>query len=190
MAGVVDGDTIEVLYRGQLLDVRLIGVDTPETVAPGQPVECYGPAASSFTERLLDGKRVRLEFDVERIDPYGRTLAYVWIGGRLFNRLLVAKGFATVSTYPPNVKYVDRFLAAQPVARAQERGLWGGCGPTESPDGDGGSGGCDPSYPDVCIEPYPPDLDCDDVPYDNFRVTGSDPHGFDGNDNDGVGCES
>lgn len=109
---VVDGDTIHVEYRRRDVDVRLIGVDTPETVAPGQPVECEGSAASRFTERQLDGERIRLEFDVQRIDPYGRTLAYVWLGGRLFNRTLVARGYAQVATYPPDVKYVDVFLAA------------------------------------------------------------------------------
>ena len=70
--------------------VTLLGLAPwPETVAPGQPVECYGPAASAFTERELEGYRVRLEFDVERIDRYGRTLAYVWRGDELFNETLV-----------------------------------------------------------------------------------------------------
>ena len=94
---------------------------------PSQPVGCYGKAASHFTTARLTGERVRLTFDVEHKDQYGRTLAYVWIGGRLFNEVLVRQGFASVSTYPPNVKYVDRFLAAQRVAREQERGLWGKC---------------------------------------------------------------
>jgi micrococcal nuclease len=129
---VVDGDTVEFRYRGRDVDVRLIGVDTPETVPPGQPVECGGPAASRFTEQQLDGERVRIEFDVERIDPYGRTLAYVWLGGRLFNRTLVARGFAQVATYPPDVKYVDVFLAAQRHARNRDLGLWGSCAGTRS----------------------------------------------------------
>ena len=114
-------------FRGRTVDVRLIGIDTPETVDPSQPVGCYGKAASNFTTERLTGERVRLEFDVEHKDRYGRTLAYVWIGGRLFNEVLVQEGFASVSTYPPNVKYVDRFLAAQRVAREHERGLWGEC---------------------------------------------------------------
>jgi len=91
---VIDGDTVEVRYKGSIIDVRLIGIDTPETVAPGEPVECYGPAASRFTEQHLDRKRVLLEFDVERTDQYGRTLAYVWLGDELFNQTLVARGFA------------------------------------------------------------------------------------------------
>ena len=122
---VIDGDTIEVTFGGKRLDVRLIGIDTPETVHPTEPVGCYGPAASKFTTDQLEGQHVRLEYDVERLDQYGRTLAYVWLGDELFNETLVARGFAQVATYPPNVKYVDRFLAAQGDAWSHERGLWG-----------------------------------------------------------------
>lgn len=183
---VVDGDTIEVLFRGDELDVRLIGIDTPETVAPGEPVQCFGPEASAFTERELEGERVMLELDVERVDRYGRTLAYVWNEGRLFNRVLVARGFAVVSTYPPNVKYVDQFVAAQRHARERGLGLWGACA---AEDGGADGDGCDPSYPDVCIPPPPPDLDCADVRWSRFRVVPPDPHGFDGDD-DGIGCET
>lgn len=191
---VIDGDTIEARFRGRVIDVRLIGIDTPETVHPTEAVECFGPAASRFTEGELEGERVRLEFGLERFDRYGRTLAYVWVDGFLFNELLVARGFAQVSTYPPNVKYVDRFLEAQREARQHDRGLWGGCptgglGGGGSGTGGGGNGNCDPSYLNVCIAPYPPDLDCADVSYSNFEVIGSDPHGFDG-DGDGVGCET
>ncbi len=124
---VVDGDTVYVWLAGRSVDVRLIGVDTPETVAPGQPVECGGPQASAFTESVLEGRRVELEFDVQRIDPYGRTLAYIWLNGRLFNAVLVARGYARVATYPPDVKYVDVFLAAERRARAADRGLWRWC---------------------------------------------------------------
>jgi micrococcal nuclease len=188
---VIDGDTIEVRLGGRTVDVRLIGIDTPETVHPTEPVECFGAAASSFTKRQLEGREVRLEFDVERPDRYGRMLAYVWLADQLFNEVLVDRGFAQVSTYPPNVMYVDRFLEAQRHAREDDRGLWGGgCEDEaeESPSG-GGSPECDDSYPDVCIAPYPPDLDCADVPYTNFVVRGPDPHGFDG-DSDGEGCET
>jgi micrococcal nuclease len=188
---VIDGDTVEVRYQNEVLDVRLIGVDSPETVAPGEPVACYGPAASHFTTESLSGKDVRLEFDVEQLDRYGRTLAYVWVGDVLFNEELVLRGFAQVSTFPPDVKYVDRFIAAQRVARKKDRGLWKKC-----PTGDGqpkhlvGDGNCDKeSYPDVCIPAYPPDLDCGDVSFVNFTVKLPDPHGFD-SDGDGVGCET
>lgn len=194
---VIDGDTVEVALGGDAVSVRLIGVDTPETVHPSEPVECYGRAASRFTTRELDGLRVHLEFDVERRDRFGRTLAYIWRGDELFNLTLVEQGYAQVNTFPPNVQYEGLFVEAQRDARRRDRGLWGPV--CDQPivvdegdnDGDGGGGGgnCDPSYPGVCIPPYPPDLDCGEVAHTNFAVTGSDPHGFDG-DNDGVGCET
>jgi micrococcal nuclease len=125
---VVDGDTAHVRYHGRDVTIRFIGVDTPETVAPGQPIECFGPEASAFTTKTLDGETVRLEFDVDRIDPYGRTLAYLWMpDGSMFNRTLVRDGFATVATYPPDTRYVQRFQAAQRDARGDGRGLWGAC---------------------------------------------------------------
>jgi micrococcal nuclease len=125
---VVDGDTAHVRFHGRDVTIRFIGVDTPETVAPGQPVECYGPEASRFATGALTGKRVRLEFDVERTDPYGRTLAYLWMpDGSMFNETLVRDGFATVATYPPDTRYVHRFEEAQRNAMASSRGLWGTC---------------------------------------------------------------
>lgn len=192
---VVDGDTIEVNLRGRTVDVRLIGIDTPETVHPSEPVECFGPEASNFTSARLSDERVRLEFDVERTDRYGRTLAYVWLDDKLFNRMLVRQGFAQVSTYPPNVKYVERFTAAQRAAREADAGLWGASCPSEEEKtakpapGGGGGKNCDPNYTGACIPPYPPDLDCTEISATNFNSVGSDPHGFDGDD-DGIACES
>lgn len=124
---VIDGDTIEVLVGDQEIDVRLIGVDTPETVHPSEPVGCFGRRASSFTKRSLESKDVALEFDVEKTDRYGRALAYVWLEEKLFNEQLLRRGFALVSTFPPNVKYVDRFVAAQRQARKTKAGLWRSC---------------------------------------------------------------
>ena len=77
---VVDGDTIEVRIDGEVEDVRYIGVDTPESVKPDTPVECFGPQASHFNERSVEGETVRLDFDAERRDVYGRLLAYVYVG--------------------------------------------------------------------------------------------------------------
>jgi micrococcal nuclease len=127
---VVDGDTVEVREagRGGVVDVRLIGIDTPESVAPGQPVECHAVAASRYTTRRLAGASVRLEYDVERHDRFGRTLAYVWIGDELFNETLVREGYAVVTTFPPNVRYVERFVEAQREARRAGAGLWAACG--------------------------------------------------------------
>jgi micrococcal nuclease len=127
---VLDGDTIHVLLDGVDTTIRFIGVDTPETVAPGQPIECYGPEASHFTAARLTGGVVELEFDRDLIDPYDRTLAYVWLGGRLFNETLVRRGFAEAKAYPPNTAHQTQFDAAEASARAAGRGLWGACAHT------------------------------------------------------------
>ena len=124
---VVDGDTIIVRERRGDVRVRLIGVDSPESVKPGTPVQCFAIAASNYTKHALTNTLVRLEYDVERYDRYGRTLAYVWVGPQMFNERLVADGYAVVATFPPDVKYVDRFLAAERDARAQDLGLWSAC---------------------------------------------------------------
>ena len=124
---VVDGDTIHVLLGGADTTIRFIGVDTPETVAPGQPIECYGPEASHFTTARLTGGVVELEFDRDLIDPYERTLAYVWLDGRLFNETLVRRGFAEAKAYPPNVAQQDELDAAESRARADHRGVWRAC---------------------------------------------------------------
>lgn len=122
---VVDGDTIDVSYAGHTNSrVRLIGVDTPEVYGKAEP---YGAEASAFTkERLKPGTSVTLEFDAGLTDKYGRLLAYVWLGEELFNETLVREGYAQLLTIQPNVKYVERFLAAQTAARTAGRGLWGG----------------------------------------------------------------
>lgn len=124
---VVDGDTFEARVDGKALDVRMIGIDAPETVHPTEPVECFGPEASAFTERRLERRSVHLESDVQTIDPFGRTLAYVWIGKRLFNEDLVRQGYATLSTFPPNVAYVERLVEAERKARRDDLGMWGSC---------------------------------------------------------------
>jgi micrococcal nuclease len=193
---VTDGDTIRV--RGGVR-VRLIGIDTPETVDPRTSVQCFGPEASARMKATLPpGTRVRLVYDVERLDRYGRTLAYVYRSsdGEFVNAAMVRDGYASAYTVPPNVDHADEFVALQREARDADRGLWGAC-PVDAPPSTQASlapapastGSCDPSYPDVCIPPAPPDLDCGDITYRRFRVVGSDPHRFDA-DHDGVGCES
>jgi micrococcal nuclease len=122
---VVDGDTIRLGEER----VRLIGVDTPETRRPGTPVECFGRQATALTKRLVEGRRVRLELDVEHRDRYGRLLAYVRRAddGLHVNAELVRRGYAQVMTVPPNVRHAERFLALQREARARGRGLWSAC---------------------------------------------------------------
>jgi len=128
---VVDGDTIVVDVDGREETVRLIGVDTPETVRPDSPVECFGPEASGRTHQLLPpGTPVRLERDAEARDDYGRLLAYVVRAsdGLFVNRDLVAGGFAQPMTFPTNTAHTSELVGA---ARAAERaglGLWAACG--------------------------------------------------------------
>ena len=124
---IVDGDTIEVSLGGEEEDVRYIGVDTPETVAPGQPVECFGHAASRFNTSLVEGERVRLTFDRERRDQYGRLLAYVYANGELVNAQLVRGGFARTLVLPPNTRHADLFARLQQQAADAGRGLWARC---------------------------------------------------------------
>jgi micrococcal nuclease len=127
---VVDGDTVRVQLGGREETVRLIGIDTPETVDPRSPVECFGEQASARTKALLPaGTGVRLVADVEPRDRYDRLLAYVYRDdGTFVNLALVADGFASVLTYPPNVAHESEFTAAAAEARDEGRGLWGACG--------------------------------------------------------------
>jgi micrococcal nuclease len=124
---VVDGDTIHVDLGGEDVTIRLIGIDTPEVEGPFTDRECFGAMASRHAHEALDGSTVELEFDVERLDRFGRTLAYVWLDGELVNERLVRERFATVSTFPPNVRYVDRFVEAERAARDEGAGLWSAC---------------------------------------------------------------
>ena len=133
---VIDGDTVELENRER---VRLIGIDTPEaryntklerdarrTKKDYRTIIEMGKAATEFTKRLVDRQKVRIEFDVEKRDRYGRLLAYVYLpDGRMLNAELVKEGYAQMYTFPPNVKYSDLFLTLQQEAREQGKGLWG-----------------------------------------------------------------
>ncbi len=124
---VVDGDTVAVLMNGKPVTLRLIGLDTPETVDPRKPVQCFGKAASDKAKELLTGKTVRLEFDASQgtLDKYGRTLAYVYLpDGTLFNEYMIFTGYAHEYTYNLPYKYQDRFKAAEKKAREEKKGLW------------------------------------------------------------------
>jgi micrococcal nuclease len=129
VARVVDGDTIEVRIGGRLEDVRYIGVDTPETVKPDTPVQCFGPRASSYNHALVERRRVRLLFGVERHDVYGRLLAYVYLGHRFVNAMLVRRGLARSLTIPPNDRFAPLFRRLELHAARAGRGLWGACSP-------------------------------------------------------------
>lgn len=123
---VVDGDTIIIDYKGTEERVRLIGVDTPESVHPDKEKNTeFGTTASNFSKELLTDKYVKIELDVQERDQYGRILAYVYLDDIMVNKILLQEGYAKVATYPPNVKYVDDFTAIQEEARNNKKGLWG-----------------------------------------------------------------
>jgi micrococcal nuclease len=124
---VVDGDTIEVRIDDREDDVRYIGIDTPETVKPGTPVQCFGPQASDRNHALVEGRRVRLVFDRERRDVYGRLLAYVYAGGDFINAELVRGGYARTLTIPPNTAHAGLFHRLAQAAGRAGRGLWAVC---------------------------------------------------------------
>jgi micrococcal nuclease len=123
----VDGDTIQVLLEGRRRYVRYIGVDTPETVKPDTPVQCFGTQAHDFNERLVGGRSVRLVLGRERTDKYGRLLAYVYAGPRFVNAELVARGYARTLTIAPNDRYAPLFARLARRAGRLGRGLWGVC---------------------------------------------------------------
>jgi micrococcal nuclease len=122
---IVDGDTIDVELQGRRERVRYIGIDTPETKHPSRGVDPYGPEAAEANRRLVGERIVRLEFDVQPRDQYGRLLAYVYVGEVMVNAELVRQGYALLSTYPPNVKHEALFVRLQREAREAKRGLWG-----------------------------------------------------------------
>jgi micrococcal nuclease len=126
---VVDGDTIQVrLDGGRVERVRYIGVDTPESVKPDTPVQCFAKKASHFNESLVDGRAVTLRLDAEQRDRYGRLLAYVYAGPTFVNRVLVTRGYARTLTIPPNVAHADEFARLARRARQDGVGLWSACG--------------------------------------------------------------
>jgi endonuclease YncB( thermonuclease family) len=135
---VVDGDTI-IIDRGHGEErLRYIGIDAPESVKPGSPVEFMGQEASAANARLVEGRELILEPDVSDMDRYGRLLRYAWVedpdrpGSLLMvNLALVASGYAQAVSYPPDVRYQDDLRAAERAAREQDLGLWGE--PTPAP---------------------------------------------------------
>lgn len=134
---VVDGDTIVVEITGRSdgpgagrgvvgaeYPVRLIGIDTPESVHPRAPVECFGTEAAAAATALLEGQEVALVKDVEEADSYDRLLRYVYLGEEMANARLVANGYASAYTYPPNIRWSEVFVQLQREAREADRGLW------------------------------------------------------------------
>jgi micrococcal nuclease len=122
---VVDGDTIRVIIAGESVPVRLLGIDTPETVHPRLPVQPFGPEATAFVREVTTGQTVVLEADITDRDRYRRLLRDVYLeDGRHLNLLVVQEGLATTLTVPPNVAYTDVLRAALAGARSVHKGMW------------------------------------------------------------------
>jgi micrococcal nuclease len=124
VASVVDGDTIHVVLHNKKETVRLILINAPETQHPSKPIEPFGPEATRYMEELLTGKQVKLEQDRSLRDQYGRLLMYVWLEDRMVNEMLLEKGLARVSVFPPDVKYVEAFRIVQKKAQQARLGIW------------------------------------------------------------------
>ncbi|WP_041934365.1 thermonuclease family protein [Gloeothece verrucosa] len=197
VVSVGDGDTLRVNQRGQSITVRLGCVDSPEI---GQ--NPYGQQARDRLQQLLPkGKTVNLRrIDTDR---YGRTVAEIYLNNKSVNLTLVAEGKAVV--YPQYLNGCaatkNQFLAAEANAKKKRLGFWNQNNPvmpwdfragkrpsTNTQSTANNNKKCDPSYPDVCIPPAPPDLDCGQISQRRFRVIPPDPHHFD-SDGDGIGCE-
>jgi micrococcal nuclease len=124
---VVDGDTIVVRLDGRSEKLRYIGVDTPESVKPGVRVQCYAKSAAAENRRLVLGRSVRLEYDAEPRDRYGRLLAYVWRGEVLVNAELVRRGYGKPLEIAPNLAHAAELRRLASAARRAHRGLWSRC---------------------------------------------------------------
>jgi micrococcal nuclease len=207
---VVDGDTIKVDIGGTVYTVRYIGIDTPETVDPGSPVEWMGPEASAANGGLVAGKQVVLEKDVSETDRYDRLLRYVWLdepdGWLLVNLELVRRGFANASSYPPDVAYQSLFRAAEREAADAGIGLWGATPvptpsptplptPAPTPVPTAQPAQCHPSYVGACLKIGAGDYDCaggsgngPNYVKGPIQVVGYDEFDLD-RDGDGIACE-
>ena len=129
---VVDGDTVIVRAGGSALRVRLLGIDTPETVDPDRPVGCFGPEASAYTKHVLTGRSVSLVYDRELHDRYGRLLAYVYLRDRppFVNASLVELGYARTLSIPPNTAHAAELASLE----RERRSTAAGCGRPARPD--------------------------------------------------------
>lgn len=199
---VIDGDTIDVIIDGKTERLRLIGIDTPETVDPRKPVQCFGTEASNKAKELLTNQLVSLEADPSQgeRDKYNRLLRYVYFeDGTSYNKKMIADGYAHEYTYNIPYKYQSEYKQAQKDAEAGGLGLWSPStcsgtteqsaavspSPTTTPTMT--SSNCDPNYT-PCVPNVSGDLDCGDISF-SVQVIGTDRHRFD-RDGDGYGCES
>jgi micrococcal nuclease len=129
IVSVIDGDTIVLEVQNQTETVRLLGIDTPETVHPSKPIECFGPEASAFTKATLaKGSTVKLMRDIEPRDRFQRLLVYLFLAdGTMFNQLLIDRGFARTMSIEPNTAFASLFASHESNAKARRVGLWQSC---------------------------------------------------------------
>ncbi|MFD1017580.1 thermonuclease family protein [Thalassobacillus hwangdonensis] len=206
VVNVVDGDTIDILVEGKEERVRLLLVDTPETVHPEKPVQPFGHEASTYAEEALNGEDVRVEYDGPERDHYGRLLAYIWVDGMNFNQLLIEEGLARYAyVYDPPYTHAASMKDAEKEAQQQSKGIWSIEGyvteegfVSEEQSAEAPSSESDDYSGELPYDPNGPDRDCGDFSsqdeaqafYEAAGGPASDPHGLDGNDNDGIVCES
>lgn len=206
VTNVVDGDTIDIKINGREERVRLLLVDTPETVHPDKPVQPFGPEASDYAKEMLSGKEVRFEYDGPKRDHYDRLLGYVWVNGENFNQQLLEKGLARYAyEYDPPYVHAASMKNAETRAKQQEKGIWSIDGyvtdegfredESSSVEETKASSTYEGSLP---YDPQGPDRDCGDFSsqeaaqafYEAAGGPAQDPHRLDGHDQDGLVCES
>lgn len=198
---VVDGDTLHIEWNGKEETVRLLLVDTPETVHPGKPVQPYGKEASQFAKETLSGKEVQLEFDGPERDKYDRLLAYIWVEDTSFNQLLLEKGLARYAyVYDPPYTHAGKLKDAEQEASDHKKGIWSLPGyVTEDGFAEGFEAGQNESSSSSHkAPPEGDDKDCSDFHtqeeaqtfYEDAGGPEQDPHRLDGSDKDGRVCES
>ncbi|WP_052360720.1 thermonuclease family protein [Oceanobacillus manasiensis] len=205
---VVDGDTVKVIYNGKEETVRLLLVDTPETKHPSKPVQPLGPEASSFAKEVLEGEQVGLEFDGPKRDKYDRLLAYLWVDGVMFNQMLLEQGLARLAyVYDPPYNHFEAYMKAQNKAKEEGLGIWSRDGYVtdegfyyqDEEERSVNNRDTEPGTSNkVNYDPNGPDRDCGDFNTQGeaqifFEAAGGpheDPHRLDGNDGDGLVCES
>ncbi|WP_235988916.1 thermonuclease family protein [Aquibacillus kalidii] len=209
---IVDGDTIEVSINGKEDVIRLLLVDTPETKHPSLPVQDFGPEASQFAKDTLTGKNVQIEKDGPERDKYDRLLAYLWVDGKMFNQLLLEEGLARLAyVYDPPYTHYEAYMKAQNRAKDAGKGIWRIDGyvteegfnqpepvaktePEPTPDAETEQNNSSSlNYDPNGIDRNCGDFDTQQEAQDFYEAAGGptqDPHRLDGNDNDGLVCES
>ncbi|MBX0357047.1 thermonuclease family protein [Halobacillus sp. Nhm2S1] len=206
VTNVVDGDTIDIEINGREERVRLLLVDTPETVHPDKPVQPFGTEASDFAKEKLSGKEIRFEYDGPKRDYYDRLLGYVWVNGENFNQQLLEKGLARYAyEYDPPYVHSASMKNAETRAKQQEKGIWSreGYVTDEGFQGEKSSKAeeipaSSPYEGSLPYDPQGPDRDCGDFSsqesaqafYEAAGGPAQDPHRLDGHDQDGLVCES